>query len=72
MEEVELVNQKESEPIEVSGPKLMVGLTLDEWEKVIDVIENSTSAHIQVKSVLTEFVSQLNIQLKLETKENDK
>lgn len=70
--EVELNSPKELEPIKPVGPKLTVGLELEEWERVIDVIENSTSAHIQVKSVLTELVSQLNIQLKLEIRKDDK
>ena len=44
--------------------KLKVELTVQEWEAVLAVIENSTSAHIQVKSVAAELVKQLQPQLK--------
>ena len=44
--------------------KLKVELTVQEWEAVLAVIENSTSAHIQVKSVASELVKQLQPQVK--------
>jgi hypothetical protein len=44
--------------------KLKVELTVQEWEAVLAVIENSTSAHIQVKSVAAELVKQLQPQIK--------
>lgn len=45
-------------------PKLTVKLTVQEWEAVLAVIENSTSPHIQVKSVASELVKQLQPQIK--------
>ena len=44
--------------------KLKVELLIHEWEAVLSVIENSTSAHIQVKSVAAELVKQLQPQIK--------
>jgi ribosome-associated translation inhibitor RaiA len=44
--------------------KLKVELTLQEWEAVLAVIEQSTSPHIQVKSVAAELVKQLQPQVK--------
>ena len=44
--------------------KLKVELLIQEWEAVLAVIENSTSAHIQVKSVAAELVKQLQPQVK--------
>ena len=44
--------------------KLKVELTVQEWEAVLAVIENSTSAHIQVKSVAAELIKQLQPQVK--------
>jgi hypothetical protein len=43
--------------------KLKVELTIQEWEAVLAVVDNSTSAHIQVKSVSAELVKQLQAQL---------
>ena len=43
--------------------KLKVELTLQEWEAVLAVIEQSTSPHIQVKSVAAELVKQLQPQV---------
>jgi len=43
--------------------KLKVELLIHEWEAVLEVIENSTSAYIQVKSVAAELVKQLQAQL---------
>ena len=43
--------------------KLKVELTVQEWEAVLAVVDNSTSAHIQVKSVSAELVKQLQAQL---------
>lgn len=51
--------------IEQTEPqKLKVELLVHEWEAVLSVIENSTSAHIQVKSVAAELVKQLQPQIK--------
>ena len=50
---------------EVTEPvKLKVELTVQEWEAVLAVIEQSTSPHIQVKSVAAELVKQLQPQIK--------
>ena len=43
--------------------KLKVELTVQEWEAVLSVIEQSTSPHIQVKSVAAELVKQLQPQV---------
>ena len=43
--------------------KLKVELTVQEWEAVLAVIEQSTSPHIQVKSVASELVKQLQPQV---------
>lgn len=57
---------KELETTQAEEPKLVVELALQEWEAVLAVIENSTSAHIQVKSVAAELVKQLQPQVKTE------
>jgi hypothetical protein len=44
--------------------KLTVKLTVQEWEAVLAVIEQSTSPHIQVKSVAAELIKQLQPQIK--------
>ena len=49
--------------------KLNVELTLQEWEAVLAVIDQSTAAHIQVKSVSTELVKQLQGQIPAEEPE---
>ena len=49
---------------EVTPEKLKVELTVQEWEAVLAVIEQSTSPHIQVKSVAAELVKQLQPQIK--------
>ena len=59
-EEVQAEVQPEVQP-EVQ--KLKVELTLQEWEAVLAVIEQSTSPHIQVKSVAAELVKQLQPQV---------
>ena len=48
---------------EVQEEKLTVKLTLQEWEAVLAVIEQSTSPHIQVKSVAAELIKQLQPQV---------
>ena len=48
--------------------KLKVELTVQEWEAVLSVIEQSTSPHIQVKSVAGELVKQLQPQIKVDEK----
>lgn len=49
---------------EVQPEKLKVELTVQEWEAVLAVIEQSTSPHIQVKAVAAELVKQLQPQIK--------
>jgi hypothetical protein len=49
---------------ETTPVKLKVELTVQEWEAVLAVIEQSTSPHIQVKSVAAELVKQLQPQIK--------
>jgi hypothetical protein len=48
--------------------KLTVSLSVDEWNAVLSVIEQSTSPHIQVKSVAGELVKQLQPQVKVDEK----
>jgi hypothetical protein len=48
--------------------KLKVELTVQEWEAVLAVIEQSTSPHIQVKSVAAELIKQLQPQIKQDDK----
>ena len=55
---------KELETVQAEEPKLVVELALQEWEAVLAVIENSTSAHIQVKSIAAELIKQLQPQVK--------
>lgn len=43
--------------------KLKVELTVQEWEAILAVIEQSTSPHIQVKAVSAELVKQLQPQV---------
>lgn len=61
VEKTEVVQSEEK-------PKLKVELELQEWEAVLAVIENSTSPHIQVKSVSAELVKQLQPQVSQEEK----
>jgi len=51
-------------PVEAEIQKLKVELSVQEWEAVLAVIEQSTSPHIQVKSVAAELVKQLQPQIK--------
>ena len=44
--------------------KLKVELTVQEWEAILAVIEQSTSPHIQVKAVSAELIKQLQTQIK--------
>ena len=44
--------------------KLKVELTVQEWEAILAVIEQSTSPHIQVKAVSAELLKQLQPQIK--------
>ena len=44
--------------------KLKVELSVQEWEAILAVIEQSTSPHIQVKAVATELIKQLQPQIK--------
>lgn len=46
--------------------KLKVELTIQEWEAVLAVVDQSTSPHLQVKSVSAELVKQLQPQIKTE------
>ena len=49
---------------EVQTEKLKVELSVQEWEAILAVIEQSTSPHIQVKAVSAELIKQLQPQLK--------
>ena len=50
---------------EVTEPeKLKVELSVQEWEAILAVIEQSTSPHIQVKAVSAELIKQLQPQIK--------
>ena len=51
-------------PMNPEVQKLKVELTVQEWEAVLAVIEQSTSPHIQVKSVAAELIKQLQPQIK--------
>ena len=51
-------------PVESEIQKLKVELSVQEWEAILAVIEQSTSPHIQVKSVAAELVKQLQPQIK--------
>jgi hypothetical protein len=44
--------------------KLKVELSVQEWEAVLNVIEQSTGAYIQVKSITNELLKQLQPQIK--------
>ena len=59
MKTKEEVQQEVQEEVQ----KLKVELTLQEWEAVLAVIEQSTSPHIQVKSVAAELIKQLQPQV---------
>jgi hypothetical protein len=48
--------------------KLKVELTVQEWEAVLAVVDQSTAAHIQVKSVAAELIKQLQPQIKQDDK----
>ena len=56
-------NMKTKEETTPEVQKLKVELTVQEWEAVLAVIEQSTSPHIQVKSVAAELVKQLQPQV---------
>ena len=43
--------------------KLTVELTLKEWETVLAIVEQSTAPYIQVKSVTSELIKQLQPQV---------
>ena len=58
------VQTEVQEEVQPEVQKLKVELTLQEWEAVLAVIEQSTSPHIQVKSVAAELVKQLQPQIK--------
>jgi hypothetical protein len=58
---------KSEKPVkEQEVEKLKVELTVQEWEAVLAVVDQSTAAHIQVKSVSAELVKQLQPQIKTE------
>jgi hypothetical protein len=59
---------EQTEIQETGAQKLKVELTLQEWEAVLAVIEQSTSPHIQVKSVAAELIKQLQPQIKQDDK----
>ena len=51
-------------PVESEIQKLKVELSVQEWEAILAVIEQSTSPHIQVKAVAEELIKQLQPQIK--------
>ena len=55
---------KTKEEVQTEAVKLKVELTVQEWEAILAVIEQSTSPHIQVKSVAAELIKQLQPQIK--------
>ena len=59
---------EQSEIVQPEVQKLSVILSVDEWNAVLSVIEQSTSPHIQVKSVAAELVKQLQPQVKEDAK----
>ena len=59
---------EKSEIVQPEVQKLTVILSVDEWNAVLSVIEQSTSPHIQVKSVAAELVKQLQPQVKEDAK----
>jgi hypothetical protein len=61
--EIEQTELQQSE-----AEKLKVELTVQEWEAVLAVVDQSTAAHIQVKSVSAELVKQLQPQIKQDDK----
>ena len=54
---------KETE-LQTEAVKLKVELSVQEWEAILAVIEQSTSPHIQVKAVSAELIKQLQPQIK--------
>jgi len=52
------------EEVKTEPVKLKVELTVQEWEAILAVIEQSTSPHIQVKAVSAELIKQLQPQIK--------
>jgi len=65
-QKTEKMKAKEQEKTEVQ--KLNVELSIQEWEAVLAVIEQSTSPHIQVKSISAELIKQLQPQIKTDDK----
>jgi hypothetical protein len=55
---------KTKEEVTPEIQKLKVELSVQEWEAILAVIEQSTSPHIQVKSVAAELIKQLQPQIK--------
>jgi len=62
------MNEEKAEIVQPEVQKLSVTLSVDEWNAVLSVIEQSTSPHIQVKSVAAELVKQLQPQVKEDAK----
>jgi hypothetical protein len=56
--------KKQEEPKKEENLKLKVELSVQEWEAVLNVIEQSTGAYIQVKSITNELLKQLQPQIK--------
>jgi hypothetical protein len=54
---------KETE-VQTEAVKLKVELSVQEWEAILAVIEQSSSPHIQVKAVAAELIKQLQPQIK--------
>jgi hypothetical protein len=64
MKTKEEVQTETTQEVQPEVQKLKVELTVQEWEAVLAVIEQSTSPHIQVKAVAAELVKQLQPQIK--------
>jgi hypothetical protein len=58
------VQAETTQEVQPEVQKLKVELSVQEWEAVLAVIEQSTSPHIQVKAVSAELVKQLQPQIK--------
>jgi hypothetical protein len=70
VEETESVNAVDVVDVidTVELQKLKVELTVEAWEVILSVIEKSTAPYIQVLSVTTELIKQLEPQIKKDDK----
>jgi hypothetical protein len=56
--------EETTQEVQPEVQKLKVELSVQEWEAVLAVIEQSSAPHIQVKAVAAELVKQLQPQIK--------